>query len=112
MNLTQRLNRLEQDQPRTPKQGFFLQITLKLLISVVDNKGNDLYGYLHTFTKPYGSTEQRLTPKRTGRAKGYSMNIQQRLTALERQTAIAEPTGIPIKPSDWTDGEHIAVVKA
>lgn len=39
------------------------------------------------------------------------MNVQQRLTILERQTAIAEPTGIPIKPSDWTDGEHIAVVK-
>jgi len=39
------------------------------------------------------------------------MNIQQRLTALERQTLSPEPTGIPIKPSDWTDGEHIAVVK-
>lgn len=40
------------------------------------------------------------------------MNIQQRLTALERQTLSPEPTGIPIKPNtDWTDGEHIAVVK-
>lgn len=39
------------------------------------------------------------------------MNIQQRLTALERQTASDEPHGIPIKPSDWTDGEHMAVVK-
>jgi len=39
------------------------------------------------------------------------MNIQQRLTALERQTANAEPRGIPIKPSDWTDGEHTAVIK-
>ncbi len=40
------------------------------------------------------------------------MNIQQRLTVLERQTLSPEPTGIPIKPStDWTDGEHIAVVK-
>lgn len=40
------------------------------------------------------------------------MNIQQRLTALERQTLTPEPTGIPIKPStDWTDGEHMAVVK-
>lgn len=40
------------------------------------------------------------------------MNIQQRLTVLERQTLTPEPTGIPIKPStDWTDGEHIAVVK-
>lgn len=39
------------------------------------------------------------------------MNIQQRLTALERQTLSPEPTGIPIKPNtDWTDGEHIAVV--
>lgn len=39
------------------------------------------------------------------------MNLQQRLTALERQTATAEPTGIPVKPNGWTDGEHIAVVK-
>jgi hypothetical protein len=39
------------------------------------------------------------------------MNIQQRLTVLERQTLSPEPTGIPIKPMDWTDGEHIAVVK-
>ena len=39
------------------------------------------------------------------------MNIQQRLTVLERKTISPEPTGIPIKPSDWTDGEHIAVVK-
>lgn len=62
MNLTQRLHRLEQDQPRTPEQGFFAD-DAKLLISVVDGKGNDLYGYLHTFTKPYGSTEQRLTPQ-------------------------------------------------
>lgn len=40
------------------------------------------------------------------------MNINQRLTALERQTLSPAPTGIPIKPSvDWTDGEHMAVVK-
>lgn len=39
------------------------------------------------------------------------MNLQQRLTALERQTLTPEPTGIPIKPMNWTDGEHIAVVK-
>lgn len=39
------------------------------------------------------------------------MSIQQRITALERQTLSPEPTGIPIKPSDWTDGEHIAVVQ-
>lgn len=39
------------------------------------------------------------------------MNIQQRLTALERQTLSPEPTGIPIKPMDWTDGEHTAVIK-
>lgn len=40
------------------------------------------------------------------------MNIHQRLTALERQTLTPEPTGIPLKPSnDWTDGEHMAVVK-
>jgi hypothetical protein len=40
------------------------------------------------------------------------MNINQRLTALERQTLSPAPTGIPIKPSvDWTDGEHEAVVK-
>lgn len=39
------------------------------------------------------------------------MNIQQRLTALERQTLSPAPTGIPIKPNDWTDGEHTAVIK-
>jgi len=39
------------------------------------------------------------------------MNVQQRLTALERQTLSPEPTGIPVKPNDWTNGEHIAVVK-
>lgn len=39
------------------------------------------------------------------------MNVQQRLTALERQTLSPEPTGIPIKPMGWTDGEHKAVVK-
>jgi len=40
------------------------------------------------------------------------MNISQRLTALERQTLSPEPKGIPIKPNvDWTDGEHMAVVK-
>lgn len=39
------------------------------------------------------------------------MNVQQRLTALERQTLSPEPTGIPIKPKGWTDGEHMAIVK-
>jgi len=39
------------------------------------------------------------------------MNLQQRLTALECQPLSPKPAGIPIKPSDWTDGEHIAVVK-
>lgn len=39
------------------------------------------------------------------------MNIQQRLTALERQTLSPAPTGTPIKPMDWTDGEHTAIVK-
>lgn len=68
MNLTQRLNRLEQDQPRTPKQGFFAD-DAKLLISVVDQQGKDLYGELVTFTKPYGSTEQRLTPKQLAELK-------------------------------------------
>jgi len=62
MNLTQRLNRLEQDQPRTPKTGFFAD-NAKLLISVVDQQGNDLYGKLITFTKPYGSTNKTLTTK-------------------------------------------------
>lgn len=60
MNLTQRLNKLEQANPRTPKQGFFAD-NAKLLISVVDQQGKDLHGKLITFTKPYGSTEQRLT---------------------------------------------------
>ena len=62
MNLTQRLNKLEQAQPRTPKQGFFAD-NAKLLISVVDQQGKDVYGKLVTFTKPYGSTEQTLTAK-------------------------------------------------
>ena len=39
------------------------------------------------------------------------MNISQRLNVLERRTATAEPTGIPIKPLEWTDGEHMAVIK-
>jgi hypothetical protein len=39
------------------------------------------------------------------------MNISQRITILERQTATAEPAGTPIKPMDWTDGEYTAVVK-
>lgn len=60
MNLTQRLNKLEQAQPRTPKQGFFAD-NAKLLITVVDQQGKDLYSKLITFTKPYGSTEQLLT---------------------------------------------------
>lgn len=30
---------------------------------VVDDKGKELYGYLHTFTKPYGSTKQKLNAK-------------------------------------------------
>jgi hypothetical protein len=39
------------------------------------------------------------------------MNVLQRLTALERQAATIVLTGTPIKPTGWTDGEHIAVVK-
>ena len=38
------------------------------------------------------------------------MNIQQRLTALERQTQGQAPAGTPLKPKDWTDGEYLAVV--
>lgn len=38
------------------------------------------------------------------------MNLHQRLTNLEQRSP-AEPHGIPVKPNDWTDGEHIAVVK-
>ena len=68
MNINQRLNRLEQDQPKTPKRGFFAD-DAKLLISVVDQQGKDLYGELLTFTKPYGSTEQRLTPKQLAELK-------------------------------------------
>jgi hypothetical protein len=60
MSLTQRINRLEQSYPRTPKQGFFAD-NAKLLISVVDQQGNDLYGKLITFTNPYGSTDKTLT---------------------------------------------------
>lgn len=35
------------------------------------------------------------------------MNIQQRLTVLERQI----PTDTPLKPMEWTDGEYTAVVR-
>ena len=45
MKLSQRVNRLEQRQPKTPKQGFFAD-NARLLISVVDGKGNDIYGIL------------------------------------------------------------------
>ena len=38
------------------------------------------------------------------------MNIQQRLTALERQGQGQAPAGTPLKPMDWTDGEYLAVV--
>ena len=69
MNLTQRLNKLEQAQPRTPKQGFFAD-NAKLLISVVDQQGKDLHGKLITFTKPYGSTEQPLTAQQLAELKG------------------------------------------
>ena len=62
MSLTQRINRLEQSYPRTPKQGFFAD-DAKLLITVIDQQGKDLYSKLITFTKPYGSTEQLLTTK-------------------------------------------------
>ena len=69
MNLTQRINRLEQSHPKTPKQGFFAD-DAKLLISVVDQQGKDLYGKLVTFTKPYGSTEQKLTASQLAELKG------------------------------------------
>ena len=39
------------------------------------------------------------------------MNINQRLNILEQRTLSPAPTGIPIKPMDWTDGEHTAVIK-
>lgn len=39
------------------------------------------------------------------------MNINQRLAVLERHQNSDNPTGIPIKPEGWTDGEHMAVVK-
>lgn len=39
------------------------------------------------------------------------MNIQQRLTTLERQVATGELNSMPTKPSNWTDGEYTAVVK-
>ena len=60
MNLHQRLYRLEQHQSDTVEQGLFSD-NAELLISVVDQQGNDLYGFIQTFTKPYGSTKQRLT---------------------------------------------------
>jgi hypothetical protein len=69
MNITQRINRLEQNHPKTPKQGFFAD-NAKLLISVVDQQGNDLYGELITFTKPYGSTNKTLTTIELAELKG------------------------------------------
>lgn len=39
------------------------------------------------------------------------MNVKNRITALERQTLSPEPTGIPIMPLGWTNGELLAVVK-
>jgi hypothetical protein len=68
MNLTQRINRLEQDQPRTPQHGLFAD-NAKLLISVVDEQGKELYGELITFTKPYGSTNKILTSKQLAELK-------------------------------------------
>lgn len=69
MNITQRINRLEQNHPKTPKQGFFAD-DAKLLISVVDQQGKDLYGELITFTKPYGSTKKLLTTTELVELKG------------------------------------------
>jgi hypothetical protein len=60
MNLHQRLYRLEQHQPEVSEQGLFSD-NAELLISVVDQQGNDLYGFLETFNKPYGSTKRPLT---------------------------------------------------
>lgn len=62
MNLTQRLYKLEQHQSETARRGFFSDDT-ELLVSIVDQQGNDLYGYIETFTKPYGSTKQHLNLK-------------------------------------------------
>ena len=39
------------------------------------------------------------------------MNLQQRLTVLERQTLNQEPRVIAIKPKDWSEGEYKAVIK-
>lgn len=69
MNLAQRINRLEQSHPKTPKRGIFAD-DAKLLISVIDQQGNDLYGELMTFTKPYGSTKKLLTTKELAELKG------------------------------------------
>jgi len=60
MKLQQRIYRLEQHKSQTPEQGFFSD-NYELLISVVDQQGNDLYGYIETFKKPYGTTKQHLT---------------------------------------------------
>jgi hypothetical protein len=60
MNLYQRLHRLEQYQPEVSERGLFSD-NAELLISVADGNGNELYGILETFNKPYGSTSRRLT---------------------------------------------------
>ena len=38
------------------------------------------------------------------------MNIQQRLTVLERQTASKQQYGTPIKPPVWTDEQYNALI--
>ncbi len=39
------------------------------------------------------------------------MSIQQRLSRLEQRTAGGQLHGTPIKPMQWSDGEHMAVVR-
>lgn len=64
MSVEQRLTRLEATMQAVSRQeqGFFAPNT-SLVFSVVDEQGNDAYGFIQTFrdTEPYGSTREYLT---------------------------------------------------
>lgn len=60
MNIHQRLNQLEAKMHESQQQGFFAD-NARLIVSVVNEQGKDIHGYMQTFTKPYGSTKQHLT---------------------------------------------------
>lgn len=64
MRVEQRLAKLEATMQAVSRQdqGFFAD-NAKLVVSVVDEQGNDTYGFIQMFsnTEPYGSTREYLT---------------------------------------------------